>query len=106
MISKNTYIDIDAAAAGMVLAASVSDHQGNLLLPAGSVLSETMLTSLRRRAIAAVPVCDDKVTAQDLEAERARLSADLDLLFRAAGSSAAAAALRQGVSSYRMEALQ
>lgn len=106
MISKYKQLDLDDAEVGMILSASVLDHQGSVLLPAGAALTDTLLTSMRRRGIDTVQVIDDTVSTQDLDAERHRIAERLERLFRRSDKSAADTALQVGVSTYRMESLQ
>jgi hypothetical protein len=106
MISKYKQLDLDAAEAGMVLAAEVLDHQGSVLLPAGAALTDALLTSMRRRGIDSVRVADDAVSTQELEAERERIAARLARLFRRPDQSAAATILQSALGAYRMESLQ
>jgi hypothetical protein len=106
MIQKYKEVDLDDAAAGMVLASEVLDHQGSVLLPAGAALSEQLLTSMRRRGIDSVRIVDDSVSSAELEAERERVAQRLDHLFRRPDGGAAQAQLRAELSAYRMEELQ
>lgn len=106
MIRQCKVIDLDDAAAGMIVGAEVLDHQGSVLLPAGAVLSEPLLTSMRRRGIDSVRVIDDTVSAQDLAAERERIALRLAYLFRQRDAGAAHEMLHAEVAAYRMEQLQ
>ena len=106
MISRYKQIDLDDAAAGMVLAADVLDHQGSVLLPAGAPLTEALLTSMRRRSIDSVRVVDDAISSEDLERERERVDARLAQLFRSPAPGEANAVLQAELRAYRMESLQ
>jgi hypothetical protein len=106
MISKYRHVDLDDAAAGMVLASAVLDHQGSVLLPAGAPLSDQLLNSMRRRGIDSVRIVDDTVALADLAAERDRVAQRLAHLFRRPHSGAAHAMLRGQLDAYRMEGLQ
>lgn len=106
MISKYKQLDLDDAQAGMVLSAGVLDHQGSVLLPAGAALTDSLLTSMRRRGIDSVQVVDDAISTHELEAERERIAARLARLFRRPGQSAADTVLRAALGAYRMESLQ
>ena len=106
MISKNKQLDLDDAAAGMVLAAEVLDHQGSVLLPAGAALTEALLTSMRRRGIDQVQVVDDAVPEQELAAERERVGQRLAHLFRRPGPAAADALLQAQIRAFRLEPLR
>jgi len=106
MVSRFKQVDLDDAAAGMVLAADVLDHQGSVLLPKGAALSEPLLRSMQRRGIDSVPVLDEAVDPALLAAERERVAARLAHLFRQPGPGRADALLREQLEHYRMEALQ
>lgn len=106
MVSRYKQVDLDDAAAGMVLAADVLDHQGSVLLPNGAALTEALLRSMRRRGIDSVPIVDDAVDPALLAAERERVAVRLAQLFRQPGPGRADALLREQLASYRMEALQ
>lgn len=106
MVSRYKQVDLDDAAAGMVLAADVVDHQGGVLLPKGAALTEPLLRSMARRGIDGVAVVDDAVDPALLAAERERVAARLEWLFRHGGSGRADALLREQLAGYRMEALE
>ncbi len=106
MISKYREIDLDDAAAGMLLAVEVLDHQGGVLLPAGAALTDPLLTSMRRRGIDSVRIVDDSVSADDLAAERERIGHRLAHLFRRPDPGAANTMLLAQLSAHRMEQLQ
>jgi hypothetical protein len=106
MISRYHELDLDDAAAGMLLAAAVLDHEGSVLLPAGAALTEALLTSMRRRGIERVNIVDDTVSEQQLADERERLRQRMAYLFRHGGAGAAQAMLRAQLDAYRMESLQ
>lgn len=106
MISKYKQLDIDDAEAGMVLSAGVLDRQGSVLLPAGAALTDSLLTSMRRRGIDSVQVVGNAVSTHELEAERERIAARLARLFRRPRQSAADATLQAGLRAYRMEGMQ
>lgn len=106
MTGKYRELALDEAVAGMVLAASVLDHQGQVLLPAGATLTEAMLTSMRRRDIASVQLHGEVLTPQQREAGRARIASQLQVLFRRSGRTAADAALLRGLQAYRLEGLE
>ncbi|MDB5918975.1 MAG: hypothetical protein JWR40_3209 [Massilia sp.] len=106
MISRNKQIDLDDAAAGMILAAEVLDHQGSVLLSAGAALTEPLLTSMRRRGIDHVQVVDDSVSAEELAHECERAGQRLAHLFRRPGTTKADALLQAQVRAFRMEPLR
>jgi hypothetical protein len=106
MISSYQQVELDDAEAGMILAASVLDHQGSVLLQSGTALDEGSLRALRRRGIDSVAIVDDQVSAAESEARRVRVTAHLERLFRRPGQSAADAALLLGVRSFRLGSAQ
>jgi uncharacterized phage protein gp47/JayE len=105
-MNRSRQVDLDNAADGMVLAAQVVDGQGNVLLANGTVLAAPLLNALRRRGIDSVRVVDDSVTGEQLAAERARIRARLDELFRKPHAGAANALLREQLAAWRLEALE
>lgn len=101
MIGKNKKIHIDDARPDMVLAEHILDSRGEVLLPSGGVLSDSTLTSLRRRGIDFLHVVDDTVSLEELAAERERTMHRLVSLFRKCGTDGNAAALYRYVRCYR-----
>ncbi len=102
MIARRLIIDIDDAEPGMTLADVLKDAGGGTLLPSGAELTESMLTSLRRRGIEQVAVVDDKVSEEELAAERERAEQRLAQLFRKCADRNASIALRESILHYRM----
>jgi hypothetical protein len=107
MSDHEQLIDIDQAA-GMVLAADLTDHNGGVLLPAGATLSSANIASLRRRGINACIVvvaepdaarCAEDEAAAALERERHQLR--LLRLFRRSGGEQATPLLLQLLTDYR-----
>lgn len=97
-------LPLNEAAAGMRLAAAVLDEAGHVLVPAGAELSESMLQGLQRRDVVEVVV--EREVEEDPAAQaayRAKLTAQLDHLFRKAGDADETRALYQAVLDYRME---
>ena len=95
-------LDLDDVAAGMVLSEDVLDAHGGILLPQQTVLTEALLTSLRRCGIDTVQVVNQDISEQDWQAERERLQQRLSRLFRNSRGDGAAAALLQQVTEYRV----
>lgn len=102
MISRCKQLDLDDAVAGMVLAEAVLDAQGGVLLPHSTTLTDSLLTSLRRRGIDTVFVVDDNISEEELKAERERVQRRLEQLFRKCPDSGACGALRQNIAGYRL----
>jgi hypothetical protein len=91
---------------GMVLAEVLRDPRGNVLLAEGVVLTESMLASLARHGVAILPILC--AAAPAAPPDSVLVQARLDRLFRSgrpdAPASAASAALRRHVESYRLQA--
>lgn len=99
-------IPLDLAEPGMQLAAAVCNQRGDVLLQAGSVLSESGLSGLRKRGIGYVAVqMEDARSEEELAAERAKALDRLNLLFRNAGQDQHLGALYHLVLEYRLAQL-
>ena len=90
-------------APGMTLAISVTGHDGQSLLSAGTVLDSEMLERLIRRGVETVSVLlldarDEETIAQDVNAAKSRV----DYIFRGNGSPARGT-LRSAILDYRLE---
>lgn len=96
-------VAIDAASAGMVLARTLQDASGTVLLPAGATLSEANLSSLRRRGIEQVVIVGaaEAVDPALLQAERERKRARLLRLFRRSAEVGATTLLLERLMQYR-----
>lgn len=109
MSSENTAtLPLGEARPGARLAAAVLGADGQVLMTAGSVLSEASLQGLARRGIATV-VVDVQRDEAELNAARETLHQRLDHLFRRCDTEAAddaAQMLHRAVLAYRLEALQ
>jgi hypothetical protein len=106
MISRCKEVDVDDAAPGMVLFRDVLDQRGAVLLQKDTELTDSLLTSLRRRGIDSVPVVDDTVDEAALAAERACVGQRLARLLRQRGDGRAEAMLRVNLHAYRMGTLE
>lgn len=97
-------IAIGDAEPGMRLAEAVADAMGQVLVPAGSELTETMLQGLQRRDITALRV-EREVEEDEAahEARQARVIEQLDRLFRKAGDGAETRQLYQAILDFRLE---
>jgi hypothetical protein len=104
MISRVLQIDLDEAEAGMSLADTLLDGHGGILLPQGTVLTEAMLNSLRRRGVEQVVVLNEHISAADLAAERERVERRLGQLFRKCKGEGASDLLLRSVKQYRLGA--
>jgi len=102
MISRYKQVDVDDAEAGMVLHEAVLDGHGTVLLPAATELTDSMLSSLRRRGVDHVLVVDDSISEEQREAERVRVQARLDKMFRHCRNKGASDLLLQRITEYRL----
>ncbi len=92
---------------GMRLGAPVTGRGGQILVPAGTELTESLLHSLEQRGIAAIFV--ERADDEDPTAREARLAGvkrAVDQLFRAAGESMATRTLYRCIVNFRSEAEQ
>ena len=97
-------IALEQAEEGMQLFEDVVDRQGNVLIPAQTALTASLVRSLERRGIESVQVIDDSVSSEEIEAARAQALARLDQLFsRSHGR--ASEELKRAVLAYRTEAI-
>lgn len=103
MIKFYKELDLDDAVAGMVLSDAIVDRQGGTLLPAATVLTDQLLTSLRRRGIDTICVVNDELSEADRQAERERIQRRLASLFRKSG---AGSALLRHVTEYRLGSMK
>lgn len=95
-------VEMDDAEPGMVLAEAVLDSQHTVLLPETTELTDSILRSLQRRGIDHLYIVDDDVSTEELEAERRRVQARLDRLFRLSRGKGASDALFQRIIDYRL----
>ena len=102
MLNRYIQLDVDDAAAGMVLSEAVLDAHGGVLLPGATTLTDAMLTSLQRRGIDTVRVVNDDISEADLEAERERVQQRLTVLFRQCNVDRTCQVLQQQIEAYRM----
>jgi hypothetical protein len=97
-------IAIGDARPGMRLAVAVADHAGQVLVPAATELTESLLHSLRRREIAELTVeAEVEEDPAAREARRATARKQVDHLFRGAGDGAATKELYQCLLAFRSE---
>lgn len=102
MIKRFLKIDLDEAKPGMTLWESLADHKGVIFLPAGTLLTAPIITSLQRRGIDTVAVVNEAATAADLRAERERIEKHISVLFRHCAGGAASMELKKSVLEYRL----
>lgn len=97
-------IAIGDAQPGLRLAEAVADAMGQVLVPAGSELTESMLLGLRRREVATLTVereIEEGSAAR--EARQAKVVEQLDRLFRKAGEGAETRQLYRAILDFRLE---
>jgi hypothetical protein len=102
MINRHIQLYLDDTSAGMVLSEAVLDSHGGILLPSAAVLTDAMLTSLRRRGIDTVWVVNNDISEEDLKAEREHIEQRLTSLFRRCHADRASGALLQRITEYRL----
>lgn len=102
MINRCKQVQLDDVEPGMVLAEAVLDGQRGVLLPAATVLTDSMLRSLERRGVGHVLVVDNEISREEWEAACRRMEARLARLFRRCEGKGASDALRQCIMEYRM----
>ncbi|RJG01048.1 hypothetical protein [Noviherbaspirillum sedimenti] len=101
-MNKYKQIDLNDAVAGMTLWGAVLDGRGGVLLPDATVLTDGMITSLRRRGIDMAYVINDDISEADLQAERERVQQRLAILFRKCSTSPACGVLLQRIAEYKL----
>ena len=94
---------LDAVPDAAVLAEAVCDERGQVLLPAGARLSESMVASLRRRGVQTVVLAPPAVPTMDLQARQAQVDTRMKRLFRHSLRTGQVNPLLHMVSRYRME---
>ena len=97
-------LDLDDVRIGMTLSDTLLDAHGGVLLPGGTILTDSNITSLRRRGIDTVVVVNDEISEADLAIERERLQQRLDRLFRKSVNDAAHDLLLPQITRYRLGA--
>lgn len=107
---QHATMPLEAITGAPVLAAPVCDRGGQVLLPAGAQLTDSLVASLRRRGVETVVIVSTDVPAQqeptmDLQAQQARVDARMQRLFRHALRTGHVNPLLHMVSRYRMEDL-
>lgn len=97
-------LGIDELQPGMRLAAALADAGGQVLLPAGAELTESMLQALRRRELADILI--EREVEEDpakVEERRERLKKQLAQLFRKAGDGVETMVLYEAILAFRLE---
>jgi hypothetical protein len=104
-MSEIQRLPLDQIQPGAVLAEAVADARGTVLLPAGLSLTETHLSSLRRRSISTLTVAAPPDPAE-LARRREKIRERVLFLFRHSADDPAAQGLQQAVLAFRQEQLQ
>lgn len=98
------YLALEALVPGMKVAEAVVDKGGNVLVPVGAEITESMLNGLGRREVAGVKVAFEVVEDPEMtEARRVASAASLDQIFRHAGDAPETRMLYQAVLNFRLE---
>lgn len=82
MTASYQHLPLSQVQAGMVLSDELLDAHGKVLLPGGTVLTESMLTLMPRHNISTLAVLTPAVPDAELAARRARHAERLASLFR------------------------
>ena len=112
MNAAHQMIELGKASAGMVLSDAILDRQGQVLLPAGTVLTHSTIAALARHDVAMLPIAIAGESKPQLDA--AAITARLAHLFRGDGADIAArpdtgpaatanALLHHYIADYRLE---
>jgi hypothetical protein len=102
MINKQIEIELDDAQLGMTLSQPVLDGKQTVLLPAGTVLTESTLKSLSRRGIDSILVVNGAISEADLRFERERVEKRMAVLFRKCAAGGISETLSQLILAYRL----
>lgn len=99
-------IPLSHAKPGMTAGKSVFNQLGQVLIQEGVALSGALLLSLERRNISHIHVLfEDPRTEKELSAEREKVVARLNILFRHVGNDSSLELLRLTVLDYRLRKL-
>lgn len=101
MNAAHQLVSLDKATPGMTLSDAVLDQQGKVLLPEGTVLTESTIASLGRHDIATLAITVSG--AVDTVIDAAAITARLEHLFRGDPSGTANSLLQQYLADYRLE---
>lgn len=99
-----TRISVASAIPGMRLAKAVLDDSGRLLVPDGTMLTESLLLGLQRRGVGDLFINQpEEEDPAEREATRARVSRSVAIRFRHAGDGPGSKALQEAILAFRME---
>lgn len=91
MTTHHKQVPLSDVVPGMLLWGEVTDGHGNVLLPAGTVLTTPMLASLARHQIEMLAIAGPALTDAEELARTAQLSARIAWLFRTPGNAGGSA---------------
>ena len=107
MNAAHQMVSLEDASPGMALSDAILDHQGQVLLAQGTVLTAPMIASLGRHDVAMLPIA---ISASETPApDPAAITARVAYLFRADAQDAtgpadtATAVLHRYIAAYRLE---
>ncbi|HJW57662.1 MAG TPA: hypothetical protein VJ577_20560 [Burkholderiaceae bacterium] len=105
MSTCNVHLGLDQVIPGMTLSEPLLDAKGGVLLPPGTMLTEGMLNTLRRRRIETIAVFwereENPPVDTEIAVERERARQRLRKLFRRCGTEGANGQVLQYVTRYR-----
>ena len=107
MSATYQHLPVEQVEAGMILSDELLDAHGHVLLPQGTVLTESMLALMPRHGIATLPIAAaEQPSAAEQAADREQQLARITHLFRQnepdSDSDWATALLRRFVTDYRL----
>ena len=108
MTSNYQPLNLAQVRPGMILSDELLDAQGHVLLPQGTVLTEAMLALMPRHGIAVLPILQEQVSPEAVQATLNHHEARIAQLFRKndadSDSDWATATLRRFVADFRLGA--
>ncbi|MFZ6845980.1 hypothetical protein [Undibacterium sp. RuTC16W] len=109
MSKRHQYLSLSEISAGRVLADDLLDKQGHVLLPAGVILTDSMLASVANHHIRQLSVLTENESDADLDEAtvnelKQHQLARLDKLFRHIDDQMPASILRDYLRAYRSDA--
>ena len=101
MNAAHQLVSLDKATPGMTLSDAILDQQGKILLPEGTVLTESTIASLGRHDITTLPITVSGAVAPVID--ECAITARLAHLFRGDAAGTANTLLHQYIVDYRLE---
>lgn len=87
---------------GMVLSDDLLDHQGQVLLPKGAILTEHTITALHKHDVISLRILIGEQTPEEEATQRAYFAARLERLFRKPETSTANVLLQRYIRTFRL----